>query len=333
MNSSISDILRDAIRTISEPIDLADAHLSGGAAIGIAAAPRDGTTAGNIMYRSSLALSHAKALGSGSYRFYEPRMGTAIEQAEALRRQLPAAIENGDVCPFLQPIVSLKTSDIVGFEILARWRHPTEGLISPARFLPLVEECGLSSRMFAKLLTRSCDIAMRWPRDLTLSVNVSPLELQDESLPDAVEHILADTGMPGHRLDIEITENALIDDSAAARSIVQRLRRLGVSFALDDFGIGMSSFAYLKYLPVDYIKIDGVFVRDMADDPMDRAIVEAINRIAHILGLKTVAEYVESASIAERLRAIGVDYAQGYFVAKPEALVNPPDNASVLESA
>ncbi len=164
------------------------------------------------------------------------------------------------------------------------------------------------------------------------AVNLSGVSINDASFIDFLRQLLTRFNLPRGLLCFEVTETTAISNLNKAAHLMHELKGMGCRFALDDFGIGMSSFAYLKYLPVDYIKIDGVFVRDMADDPMDQAIVEAINRIAHILGLKTVAEFVENATIMEKLRAIGVDYAQGYFVAKPEALQKTADTVpAVLE--
>ena len=166
------------------------------------------------------------------------------------------------------------------------------------------------------------------------AVNLSGASINDASFTDFMRKLLVRFNLPRGLLCFEVTETTAIANLSKAAALMHELKTLGCRFALDDFGIGMSSFAYLKYLPVDYIKIDGVFVRGMATDPMDQAIVEAVNRIGHILGLKTVAEYVEDEESLERLRAIGVDYAQGYFIAKPSALLEAPvSEPSILEPA
>ena len=291
----------------------------------------------------------AKRKGRDRVLVYRTKHDGANAQSADLQMvsQINHAFELGNFRLFRQKIIALNgAGNDPHYEVLVRMvDRTTGGMIPPSGFMAAAERYNLLSSIERWVISSLVEFlhaqtaSGALPRDAAgnsqavYAVNLSGVSINDASFIDFLRQLLTRFNLPRGLLCFEVTETTAISNLNKAAHLMHELKAMGCRFALDDFGIGMSSFAYLKYLPVDYIKIDGVFVRDMADDPMDRAIVEAINRIALILGLKTVAEYVESASIAERLRAIGVDYAQGYFVAKPEALVNPPDNASVLESA
>ena len=262
-------------------------------------------------------MAHARAAGGNTYRFYETRMAEALAHTAELRRELPGAIAAGEIVPYFQPLVRMTDTAIVGFEVLARWEHPIQGVLPPAEFLPLVEESGLSAAMFESLLACSCQAALDWPAHIKLSVNISPIELQDENLPDTVREILASTGFRGDRLEVEITENALIHDAKIAREVLDRLRLLGVSVALDDFGTGFSSLYHLRELPFDKVKIDKVFMHNLDTDPEASRYVAAIIDFGHALGLDLTAEGIEDTATMNRLRELGCTYGQGYLFGKP----------------
>ena len=292
----------------------------------------------------------AKSKGRDRVQVHRPKHPQPGEQNADLQMvsQINHAFELGNFRLYRQKIIALGAGvqDQPHYEILVRMVDRGGNLVPPSGFMAAAERYNLLSSIerwvissLVEFLHKQCESGAI-PRDPAAlsgafyAVNLSGVSINDASFTDFLRQLLNRFNLPRGLLCFEVTETTAISNLNKAAQLMHEFKAMGCGFALDDFGIGMSSFAYLKYLPVDYIKIDGVFVRDMADDPMDQAIVEAINRIAHILGMKTVAEYVEDATILERLRAIGVDYAQGYFVAKPEALFQTADaTPAVLESA
>jgi len=298
-----------------------------------------------ILANADATCYEAKSKGRDRVQVYQPEHEQPGEQNADLHMvsQINHAFESGNFRLYRQKIIALGAgaNGEPHYEILVRMMDRDGTLIAPSGFMVAAERYNLLSSIerwvissLVEYLHRQCASGAISREQAALSgafyaVNLSGVSINDASFIDFLRFEL-----PRGLLCFEVTETTAISNLSKAANLMHELKGMGCRFALDDFGIGMSSFAYLKYLPVDYIKIDGVFVRDMAEDPMDQAIVEAINRIAHILGLKTVAEYVEDANILERLRAIGVDYAQGYFVAKPEALLNTADaTPAVLDQA
>ncbi|MDB5808297.1 MAG: hypothetical protein JWN94_419 [Betaproteobacteria bacterium] len=299
-------------------------------------------TVSRVLANADATCYEAKSKGRDRVQVHRPSHDNGGTQNPDLQMvsQINHAFELGNFRLFRQKIIALDGSgaDEAHYEILVRMVDRTTGnLIPPGGFMAAAERYNLLSSIerwvissLVEFLHQQCESGAlpREPARLGgafYAVNLSGVSINDASFIDFLRQLLTRFNLPRGLLCFEVTETTAISNLNKAAHLMHELKGMGCRFALDDFGIGMSSFAYLKYLPVDYIKIDGVFVRDMADDPMDQAIVEAINRIAHILGLKTVAEFVEDATIMERLRAIGVDYAQGYFVAKPEALDKSTD--------
>ena len=226
-DSAVAAAVRDLIRALLPPFPIGPATVDIGASIGIAVSPRDGDCAIGLLRAADIAMTHARASGGGTYRFFEARMMDALARADALRRELPAAIAAGEVLPYFQPMVRMHDNTIVGFEVLARWSHPAHGVLLPAEFLPLAEENGLSAAIFESILTRACLTALDWPAHVKIAVHLSPVELRDPDLPGSVRDILTSTGFPGERLEVEITENALVHDAKIARDVLARLRELG----------------------------------------------------------------------------------------------------------
>ncbi len=316
-DSEIAAQARDVIRTVSQPMRHGERTLDTGATIGISVSPRDGHDMTALSRAADLAIAHAKQAGGGAYRFHEPVMTAALEQAALLKQELGAAIHRGEIVPWFQPMMRLEDMNLVGFEIFARWNHPTRGILEPAMFLPLAEEIGASAALFAALLHHACLIARSWPPDISLAVNISPHELHDESLPDDLARILSETDFSGARLEVEITENALIHDSKVARGVMEGLRGLGVSIVLDDFGTGFSSLLHLRDLPFDKIKIDRSFMPALDREAENVRFVGAIVSLAHALGLEVTAEGIEDHAIIERLKALGCTYGQGRAIREP----------------
>ncbi len=316
-DTAIAARARDIIRVIGEPIQVGPMTLDITATIGIASSPRDGARASTLLRAAGIAMTQARQAGGTCYRFFEQRMAEDLATTEELKADLRGAIACGEIVPYFQPLVRLADNAVVGFEVLARWVHPERGMLPPMRFLPLVEEMGLSAAMFAAIVTQTCAAIRGWPERIRVSVNVSPHELQDESLPEDVRAILETHGIAGTRLEIEVTENALIHDSRIARGVIDRLRALGMSMALDDFGTGFSSLYHLREMPFDKIKIDKSFMRALDTDAESARYVAAIIGLGQSLGLEVTAEGVEDSASMKRLKELGCTYGQGYLFGRP----------------
>ncbi|NKB16122.1 MAG: EAL domain-containing protein [Sphingomonadales bacterium] len=243
---------------------------------------------------------------------------------------LTGAVEDGEFTPVYEPLIELSTGTTQGYEMLARWHSPVLGHVSPEIFIPLIEEAGLIATMTDQLLRRAMQDATDWPAHVTLSVNVSPVQLRDPWFAQKMLRLIAETGFPGSRLIIEITENALVDNVAMARTTFESLRNQGVRIALDDFGTGYSSIARLRELPFDSVKIDREFIGRMSTDSTAAQITEAVLQLSQSLGLPVVAEGVENAEVADRLAALnctigqGRLYGQSMTAAEVRSLYHPP---------
>jgi diguanylate cyclase (GGDEF)-like protein/PAS domain S-box-containing protein len=310
-----------------------------GVSIGLVPLGPDSADVQRVLATADTFCYEAKNRGRDCVQVYHgPSASDSGEQGEVgMLSQINAAFELGNFRLFRQQIVDLAVvnDNAVRYEVLTRMVDRRGNLIPPTGFMPAAERYNLMSSIerwvvstLVETLHRQCQIGAipRHPtaEEIFYAVNLSGASINDASFPDFVRKLLTRFELPRGLLCFEVTETTAISNLTKAAELMRDLKGLGCRFALDDFGIGLSSFAYLKYLPVDYVKIDGVFVRDMAADPMDHAIVEAINRIGHILGVKIVAESIENADTFERLRAMGVDYGQGYFIGEPEALAAEP---------
>ncbi len=343
----IANGMREAVRDFRFVWE--DKTFGGGVSAGLVAI--DGTSSvSRVLATADATCYEAKSKGRDRVQVYRPKDDKPGAQNAELQMvsQITHAFELGNFRLYRQKIIALGADDgeAPHYEVLVRMVDRAGSLIPPSGFMPTAERYNLLSSIERWVISSLVEFLHRQyesgaiPHEKTAftsafyAVNLSGVSINDSSFIDFLRQLLTRFNLPRGLLCFEVTETTAISNLTKAAQLMHDLKAVGCRFALDDFGIGMSSFAYLKYLPVDYIKIDGVFVRDMATDPMDHAIVEAINRIAHILGLKTVAEFVEDATILERLRTLGVDYAQGYFIAKPEALMKLADTEpAVLESA
>lgn len=265
---------------------------------------------------ADLALYQAKAKGRGAYRLFEPQMEEEARSRHALERDLRGALEAREFHLAFQPQVRLDTTELTGFEALLRWKHPTRGLVSPAEFIPIAEENGLIVPIGEWVLRTACATAATWP-DLTIAVNLSPVQFRSRGLVTMVTSALAEAGLPPHRLELEVTETALLDDSEATIGILHQLRALGVRVSLDDFGVGYSSLSYLRKFPFDRIKIDRSFVGTLGESPESVAIVRTIASLGSVLGVETTAEGVETIEQLDFVRECGCTAVQGYFFGKP----------------
>ncbi len=305
------------IAKLSAPFEVQGHQVAVGVSIGIAMAPGDGRTADNLIKNADMAMYRAKEAGRGCYHFFEPDMDAKMQERRALELDLRKAIEGHELELYYQPLVRLETNEISGFEALVRWQHPTRGLVSPMEFIPLAEEIGLITTIGNWVLNRACSDAMTWPSDLKVAVNLSPMQFKNNALVLQVVGALGASGLPGSRLELEITETVLLHDTDATVGMLNELRSLGVRISMDDFGTGYSSLGYLRKFPFDKIKIDRSFIQDLADNPDSIAIVRAVANIGVALGMATTAEGVETQAELAQLRNEGCTEVQGYLFSEP----------------
>ncbi len=291
-----------------------------GTSIGISLFPTDGRSGEELLKHADTAMYQAKGAGKGRFNFYSAEMTKREEHRLELEMALRQAVEEGQFQVHYQPQKNIAANRVTGFEALVRWQHPRLGMISPLDFIPLAEEMHLVERIDLFVMRQACRQGRAWldqGHDVSMAVNLSGVNFSDDDLPDQVRRVLDETGFPAGHLELEITESFVIDLEVDQREVLQRLRALGVNLAIDDFGTGYSSLSYLKRLPVNTLKIDRSFVRDIARDSRDMMLVSSIIGIAHSLGLKVVAEGIEDQEQMAILEAQECDEIQGYLIAKP----------------
>jgi len=322
-------LARRILEVFGAPHEVCGHQFKLGVSIGIAIAD-DHVCEDRLLARADMALYAAKAAGRGIFRFFEPEMEAGLQSRRALELDLRAALGNHEFELFYQPVVELRSGRVGGFEALLRWPHAEHGMIPPAEFIPLAEEIGLIAPLGEWVLHRACFEAAAWPDDVSVAVNLSPVQLGSLDLPQTVAAALARSGLPARRLELEITETALLQQNDATPAVLRELRALGVRIALDDFGTGFSSLSTLRAFPFDRIKIDQSFVRDLSMRADAAAIVSAVAGLAAALGMATTAEGVETAAQLARVRAGGCTEAQGYLFSRP---VRPAEVARLLLAA
>jgi diguanylate cyclase (GGDEF)-like protein len=306
---------------LAAPWRVATGDLALGASIGIALGPIDSVAdnegADTLVTQADLARELGRREGRGAVRFFEPGMDARQQKRRLLEADLRQALGNGEFTLHYQPLVEIASGRVTGFEALLRWRHPRRGLVSPADFIPLAEQLDLIASIGAWVLGQACRDAMSFTGEQGVAVNVSPLQFRRPGLVEAAAEALASSGLPPERLELEVTESVLLDDSEATRETLHRLRGLGLRIAMDDFGTGYSSLSTLRSFPFDKIKIDQSFVRDLASSAEARSIVSAIAGLGRALGMRTTAEGVETEGQLAALEAEGCTEAQGYLFSKP----------------
>lgn len=312
------------IKSLTAPFEVNGHQINVGMSAGISMAPVDSWDPDQLLRYADLALYKAKADGRGTFRFFEASMGVDVENQLALENDLRKALEGGELEVHFQPILSMKDGGISGFEALLRWNHPTRGWVSPAEFIPLAESVGLIEEIGSWALRQACTEAARWPDDIYLAVNLSPQQFRNKTLVLNVLSVLGQTGFPASRLELEITEALLLQNSEANLAILGQLRGLGVRISMDDFGTGYSSLSYLQKFPFDKIKIDQSFIRDLPDGQHSIAIVNAAIGLGVHLGLTVTAEGVETEEQNRALQLAGCLEAQGYLYARPQPAKNLP---------
>jgi EAL domain-containing protein (putative c-di-GMP-specific phosphodiesterase class I) len=302
---------------VDRPVLVLGRELHVSASIGVAIYPDHGTDVEALLQHADMAMYRAKEQGRDTVCLYRPELSVHSRQKMRLEAETERALKNGEFIVHYQPIVDVKTGGIVRAEALVRWKHPRRGLVYPGDFIAFVEETGLITRIGDHVLKTSGAAARAWQdagfHSVGLAVNVSPSRFRHTSVVESIGKILEETNLDAGKLQLEITENMIMQDVASTIEILERLRSMGVQIAVDDFGTGYSSLAYLKRLPVDAVKIDCSFIRDLERDPNDAAIVSTILAMAHDLGLKVTAEGVETEGQLEWLRARGCDEFQGFY--------------------
>ncbi len=312
-----TNIALRVIKEFEEPIVTGPLQHHVGVGIGIALFPQDGPGEIELMRRADIALYRAKEeKPKSALRFFDADMDARTQERDQIERDLPGAIVKGDVRPDYQPLIDLQDKRIAGFEALARWEHATLGDVPPERFIPVAESCGLMNELTDHLLRQAARDATRWPDELTLSFNISPSQLKERTLGLRILTILAEAGLSPRRLEIELTESALVRDLAGAQDAVMALRGAGVRIALDDFGTGYSSLYHLRNFKIDKIKIDRSFVDSMENEPEALALVRALLGFGRGLGLTVTAEGVEKPAQAVALQQEGCQQAQGYLYSR-----------------
>ena len=305
------------IEVVGAPYELDGHQVVIGLSIGIAIAPGDGKQPDILMKNADLALYRAKADGGGAYRFFEIEMDARMQARRVLELELRKAVVKGEFELHYQPIIDVKSGQITGCEALVRWRHPTRGLVPPLEFIPVAEETGLIVPIGEWVLEQACAEAVRWSKDITISVNLSPAQFKSRNLVQATKNALASSGLAADRLVLEITELVLLQESDGAFEILHHLRDLGIKIAMDDFGTGYSSLSYLRSFPFDKIKIDQSFIRDLPSKEDSLAIVRAVVGLSSSLGITTTAEGVETKEQLASLTSEGCNEVQGFLFSRP----------------
>ncbi len=305
------------VEALGAAYELEGHNISIGASIGISLAPEDGLDADQLLRNADLALYRAKADGRGCVRFFETEMNARALLRRSLQLDLQRALAEGEFEVFYQSQVSVATRQRTGFEALLRWRHRERGLVPPDRFIPQAEEMGLIVPLGEWVLLDACRTAAGWPGRWKVAVNLSPVQFASSRLVGAVATALAQSGLDPARLELEITETVMLQNTEATLATLHQLKALGVTIALDDFGTGYSSLSYLQRFPFDTVKIDGSFIRNLEGSQVSIAIVRAVTELCGALGMATIAEGVETEAQWQALRRLGCTEAQGFLLSRP----------------
>lgn len=305
---------------MKEPFELDGHQLVTEASVGIALAPDDGNDPDQLIKNAGLALRRAKSEGRGIYRFFETGQDARMKERRALEFDMRNAINDAQFKLFYQPLMNALTEEVSGFEALLRWNHPLRGPVSPEEFIPLAEESGLIVSLGNSVIRQACEDAAKWPDPVRVAINISAAQFRSANIVNTVIQALSRSSLPANRLELEITESALLDKCESTLDTLYMLRNLGVRIAMDDFGTGYSSLSYLRSFPFDKIKLDRSFLLDIDDDAKKDealAIVRAVASLGSSLGMTTTAEGVETEQQLEMVRAEGYNEIQGFYYSKP----------------
>jgi diguanylate cyclase (GGDEF)-like protein/PAS domain S-box-containing protein len=321
---TLSAYAEKALASLSKPFPGEGQEVFVSASIGISLYPDDAKSVDDLIKHADAAMYRAKATGRNNYQFFTPEINDKVQERLLMEGGLRSALQREEFRVVYQPKIDLATREVIGAEALIRWSHPKLGMVGPSRFVPVAEDSGLVGQIGEWVLRTVCGQIHLWQGEgvtLPVAVNVSARQFQQADLVELVIAVLSETKVPPHLLEIELTESAVMQDGEASVVALERLKSFGVQISIDDFGTGYSSLSYLKRLPLDVLKIDQSFVRDISSDPNDAAIVRAIITLARSLGMKVIAEGVETEAQLAFLNAYGCQYAQGYMFGQPL----PPD--------
>jgi diguanylate cyclase (GGDEF)-like protein len=317
---TVDRVAEDLVEALARPVTIADADQTVTASIGISRPEFDCDSIDMLIRRADIALYAAKKNGRNCYSWFENGMEIELRTRNSLEADIRAAIPNDEFVPYFEQQIDLGTGKLVGFEMLARWVSPVRGLIPPDDFIPVAEETGMIGDLSMAIIRKALLEAKNWDPTLTISVNISPVQLKDPWLAQKIVKLLVETGFPASRLEVEITESSLFKNLSLAQSIVGSLKNQGIQIALDDFGTGYSSLAHLRALPFDRIKIDRSFVSSMTDNAESAAIVSAIAGLGASLAVPITAEGIEDQAVIEKLHALGCSKGQGWFYGQPMSI-------------
>ena len=313
-----SSALAERIVTeIGKPFDLEEQRVTIGASIGIAYTQASASDLAELMRCAGMALYAAKRDGGGAHRFFGAEMDVVMQLRRKLRQDIREALAAGEFSLVYQPMIALETGELIGVEALLRWQHPLRGTVPPSDFIPIAEEMGVIGTLGDWALREACAAAAEWPREIRIAVNLSPLQLKQPGLVLDVAAALNRNGLTPARLELEITESALIAENATTRIALRELHGIGINLSMDDFGTGYSSLRALRSFPVDKIKIDQSFVRDIGRNADSAAIIRAVIGLAHDLGLRTAAEGIETEAQLQWLALQGCTEGQGNYFSEP----------------
>ena len=303
------------MRLASEPQMIDGQVVQVGVSVGISCFPEDGDQSAPLLRKADIALYRAK-VRQHSMQIFDPSMEAADQRFALVSAALRDAIPRGEIVPNYQPLVELTSGKVIGYEVLARWTSPVLGSVAPSEFIPVATQAGLINKLSRRVFEQACSEAARWPEPMRISFNLTPRQLCDPLLPSQILNILSKSGLPPRRLDLEMTEDALIENADTARANLQILRNQGVTLTLDDFGTGYSSLHHLRVLPFDKVKIDRSFVSKIGGCDKSRLMVDAMIKLVHAVALPVLAEGVETEYQAQILKEFGCDFAQGWLYGK-----------------
>jgi diguanylate cyclase (GGDEF)-like protein len=314
-------VARKIIDSVAQPYQIEQHQLTVTPSMGISLYPQDGRDFESLLKHADTAMYRAKESGRNAYQFFASEMNVAALERLVLENSMRQALERGEFVLHYQPQIDVASGSIVGAEALIRWKHPEIGMVSPGRFIPVAEVSGLIGPIGEWVLREACRQNHAWQTDglppICIAVNISSVQFRGGKLEESVREVLAATGLEPEWLELELTEGTVMSDANATVDALHRLSAMGIRLAIDDFGTGYSSLSYLKRFPIDRLKIDQSFVRDIVTDPDDWAIASAVISMGHSLRLDVIAEGVEHAEQLEMLRRQGCDEVQGYFFSVP----------------
>jgi diguanylate cyclase (GGDEF)-like protein len=317
---SVDQFAEDLVEALARPVHISDSSQTVTASIGISRPEHDCDSIDMLMRRADIALYAAKKNGRNGYNWFENGMETELRSRNSLEGDIRAAIPNDEFVPYFEQQIDLHTGELVGFEMLARWVSPVRGLISPDDFIPVAEDTGLIGDLSMSIVRKAMLEAKNWDPNLTISINISPIQLKDPWLAQKIVKMLVETGFPASRLEVEITESSLFKNLTLAQTIVGSLKNQGIRIALDDFGTGYSSLAHLRALPFDRIKIDRSFVSSMMDNAESAAIVNVIAGLGSSLNVPITAEGIEDELVIAKLKELGCSKGQGWLFGQPMSI-------------